>query len=291
MIIVQNPASSVPVGLLGAIILWNGVASALPSGWGVFSSAADAYVLGAQDGADISTSVTGSNTHQHTNSASGSGGIHNHSASVGDAGASGSSAVWSGASGSAVAAAHTHGTRSGTVNNNSSTHTHTPGSANAASQLPPSKKLYWIKSNSTVEPPVGSITAWYSSSGSIPVGWQKCDGTGGAVNLSAYFVYGAAADGDVGGTTDEPTHSHTCPATSSDGAHTHTYSAQISGSVSSKNRGVSGGSFSGNTTGHSHSSGSSTSGSGGAHTHTVGDTSADASLPPCLLLYYIQRMS
>ncbi len=62
-------------------------------------------------------------------------------------------------------------------------------------------------------PPIGSIIYWPGSAGSIPAGWQLCDGTNGTPDLRDRFVPGAGgayAVGDAGGYADVqiPAHIH-----------------------------------------------------------------------------------
>lgn len=85
--------------------------------------------------------------------------------------------------------------------------------------------------------PVGSILIWSSSTGTIPSGWQLCDGTNGTPNLINRFVIGASPSlivGSTGGSADsfliEHTHSVTSVSTTPDhfheftNPHTHTFS-------------------------------------------------------------------
>ena len=69
-----------------------------------------------------------------------------------------------------------------------------------------------------LEMPIGAIIIWSGLIASIPVGWQKCDGTNGTPNLTNRFVLGGTADPGIGTTGGAGNHSH--PFT--DNGHFHT---------------------------------------------------------------------
>jgi hypothetical protein len=50
------------------------------------------------------------------------------------------------------------------------------------------------------EVPIGSILAWSGSIGSIPAGYQLCDGTNGTPDLRDRFIVTAGNDYAVGAT-------------------------------------------------------------------------------------------
>jgi len=73
--------------------------------------------------------------------------------------------------------------------------------------------------------PSGCILIWSGSTGSIPSGWQLCDGTNGAPDLRNSFILGAGntySVGQTGGSTDAIVVSHTHTATVTDPGHVHT---------------------------------------------------------------------
>jgi hypothetical protein len=76
--------------------------------------------------------------------------------------------------------------------------------------------------------PLGIIVIWSGSVGSIPDGWQLCDGTNGTPNLQDRFVVGAGSaysvDDTGGNSTLNLAHAHDIDGTTTDsgGAHTHT---------------------------------------------------------------------
>jgi hypothetical protein len=79
--------------------------------------------------------------------------------------------------------------------------------------------------------PLGVISLWYGSIGSVPTGWYLCDGTNGTPDLRNKFVVGAGSTYSVaatGGSTDAIVVSHTHTATSTststvtDPGHNHT---------------------------------------------------------------------
>lgn len=68
--------------------------------------------------------------------------------------------------------------------------------------------------------PLGSIAIWSGSTGSIPTGWQLCNGTNGTPDLRDRFVVGAGttyAVGATGGSTTQPNHDDHA----NDGSHDH----------------------------------------------------------------------
>lgn len=76
--------------------------------------------------------------------------------------------------------------------------------------------------------PVGLISLWSGSIGSIPSGWVLCDGNNSTPDLRDRFIVGAGNNYAVagqGGTADSIVVSHTHAATSSvtDPGHSHTY--------------------------------------------------------------------
>lgn len=66
--------------------------------------------------------------------------------------------------------------------------------------------------------PVGTIVMWYGTLGSLPTGWQNCDGTNGSPDLRDKFPRGAGNSIALGGTGGAATASGN---TGSSGAHTH----------------------------------------------------------------------
>lgn len=144
MIIVQNPAE---IGQLpiGSIIIWSGIASTIPSGWvlcdgtGSTPNTLGMLIRGATDDSNL-LETGGASTHRHTAGALASGGSHSHSYSktIG----SGAAAYVNASVSSAAASNHTHSI-SGTTN--SASHTHTSGgNTGYSSNIPPTKKYYFI---------------------------------------------------------------------------------------------------------------------------------------------------
>lgn len=75
---------------------------------------------------------------------------------------------------------------------------------------------------------IGLIAEYFGTVGTIPSGWQLCDGTNGTPNLLDKIIIGAGDSysiGDTGGVSDSVLveHSHT-GTTNSAGAHSHTFS-------------------------------------------------------------------
>jgi hypothetical protein len=66
--------------------------------------------------------------------------------------------------------------------------------------------------------PIGTILMWYGSLGSLPSGWQNCDGTNGSPDLRGSFPRGAGGALALGASGGSATATGN---TSSDGAHDH----------------------------------------------------------------------
>lgn len=150
--------------------------------------------------------------------------------------------------------------------------------------------------------PTGAILMWSGSIVSIPSGWALCDGTNGTPNLQNRFIVGAgdnyAVDATGGAdsvaltTAQMPAHTHGAGtiATSSAGAHTHTYSdSYILGGGSFLDTGDGG-------TDRQQNTQTLTTNSAGEHTHTItgntGSTGSDAAhenRPPYYALAYIMK--
>lgn len=94
--------------------------------------------------------------------------------------------------------------------------------------------------------PLGVISLWYGSIGSVPTGWYLCDGSNGTPDLRDKFVVGAGSTYAVaatGGATTAtlvlgnlPAHTHT--ATVTDPGHLHTYD-RVNGSAGAAGGGAS----------------------------------------------------
>jgi microcystin-dependent protein len=88
-----------------------------------------------------------------------------------------------------------------------------------------------VQGSSGTTIPSGLITMWSGSIGSIPTGWNLCDGSNGTPNLTDRFIVGAgssyAVNGTGGATTatlvtaNMPAHTHT--ATVTDPGHLHNW--------------------------------------------------------------------
>jgi microcystin-dependent protein len=80
--------------------------------------------------------------------------------------------------------------------------------------------------------PAGLISLWSGSIGSIPSGWNLCDGSNGTPNLTDRFIVGAGSTYAVNGTggasavtlvtANMPAHTHTATSVVTDPGHTHT---------------------------------------------------------------------
>jgi microcystin-dependent protein len=88
-----------------------------------------------------------------------------------------------------------------------------------------------VQGSSGTTIPSGLITMWSGSIGSIPTGWNLCDGSNGTPNLLDRFIVAAgssyAVNGTGGATTatlvtaNMPNHTHTATSVVTDAGHTH----------------------------------------------------------------------
>jgi len=126
--------------------------------------------------------------------------------------------------------------------------------------------------------PTGCILIWSGSAGSIPSGFQLCDGTNGTPDLRNSFVLGAGNSyvvGQTGGSADAIVVSHTHSV--NDPGHFHTYTTL--GGSGSTYQGGSGGEVSANT-------GSQVT---GITLQTAGTSGSGANMPPYYALCYIYK--
>lgn len=130
--------ASVP---LNSLILWYGIASAVPTGWTIYSTAGGNLIMGASAGAKTTTPA-GANTHVHTNSATSSGGSHDHSGGSGSVGG-GSGQDAFGSTATVASSGHTHSWSNNPTAGGA--HTHNVSDSNSASSLPSYHRLYWIE--------------------------------------------------------------------------------------------------------------------------------------------------
>lgn len=174
--------------------------------------------------------------------------------------------------------------------------------------------------------PIGVISMWSGSVGSIPAGWALCDGTGGTPNLFDRFIIAAGNAYDPGDTGGAGNHSHGITVSGS-GSHNHSMSvdshaltlneipshahgngvcdnvtgdffcrgtqAPPSATPNNPQVGSSNGTYEGLTEskggGAGHSHGLTVAGDG-SHTHT-GSSGSTSHIPPYYALAYIMKIS
>jgi microcystin-dependent protein len=88
-----------------------------------------------------------------------------------------------------------------------------------------------VQATSGATIPAGLISLWSGSIGSIPSGWNLCDGSNGTPNLTDRFIVGAGSTYAVNGaggassvtltTNNMPAHTHTATSTVTDPSHSH----------------------------------------------------------------------
>jgi len=139
--------------------------------------------------------------------------------------------------------------------------------------------------------PSGVITMWSGSVGSVPSGWNLCDGTNGTPNLLNKFVVAAGSTysvGATGGSADAITvsHTHTATSTVTDPGHLHTYSVGVS--LNTFQGGSSQGGLYTQTSGNTSTA---TTGITVATTNaSTGTSGTNANLPPYYALAYIMKL-
>lgn len=205
-----NPLG-VPDGALG---LFPDIA---PDGWDTYADATGRFLKGAAPGGDGgATAASELDNHTHTiNSHTHAGTSHTHtSASTGPRIGSLPDSI-GGSGNPRVSNAHTHPI---TVNSSTtaSLQSASGGTSGAASPNDPPFRNLRVRQNTSGNPglPLGIIGLWLGSLGTIPDGWQLCDGTNGTPDMLGRYPRGATSDieGTGGGTAG---HTHT------GGTHTH----------------------------------------------------------------------
>lgn len=286
MIVIQNPGGG---GLFGALVLWHGVASALPDGWAVYAPAQGVYLMGA-DLATITETPAGSMEHEHSNQNTNTVPNHGHTASVRTvSNASATVSTGFSSSGSSIADDHTHNSKSASITS-AGAHYHETENTESADSTPPSKKLYWIRWVSGDVIPDGVITMWSEPAASIPADWYVCDGLNDTIDLRGEFILGAVEDADVGEAVGSETHIHGNGATAPDGEHAHPFSASMSNPSNTSNAGFPAGLYTVANGSHGHSASGNTD-TEPDHIHEIVDTNAASSIPPCILVYFIEKRS
>ena len=153
MIVINNTGDqNINTGILvGAIVLWYGSASAVPSGYSLCNGSGGTpdlrgrFVRGAAISSELLT-TGGSATHLHSGANSGGAGDHSHSYSI-SVSANGEQNAGYFVPGEALYAnrGHSHTVNNGTTSSVSG-HTHASSGVSAlGSSLPLHRLLYWIK--------------------------------------------------------------------------------------------------------------------------------------------------
>lgn len=244
--------------------------TSVPAGFDLMDGTGDQdmnnrFFIGAAGGADGGT-ASAADLHNHTYTHSHSGASHSHTLSTGSASAS---TVRNAAVGTPVAnGAHVHNTSgSSDANSSNSLSSQAPTAANTASEIVPAHTfLYHVRATATGAVPANIIAIWSGAAGSIPGGWNACDGTSGTPNLNGSsnpYIRGTTS-GAAAGTTGSSAASHDHGSISHSGhsvdAHTHDTAGTL-----------------GNGSGSQQSPASTNAIATQAHTHTVPTSGAVAS--------------
>ncbi len=186
--LMNTGAGSVPPGVVFA---WSSIHTALSEDWelcdgaGVCPDLRGRFLRGAPDGQDAGA-FGGSETHDHAGATE----VYTSTGSF-----SGSGRVVSSGGASTTDSNHSHGYE----------HDHW---LTAEEQMPPYISLSWVTSLESAATAAGAIAMWSGSLDDLPEGWRLCDGSGGTLDLGAYFVRGASSELEVGAEGGTETHDH-----------------------------------------------------------------------------------
>ena len=143
--------------------------------------------------------------------------------------------------------------------------------------------------------PAGIITLWSGAIGSIPSGWNLCDGTNGTPDLRDRFIVGAGnnyAVAAIGGTADAivVAHTHTATSVVTDPGHVHATLPSASAQRGLDNGGCAS-LTAGSEKGSENPTASATTGITVATTNqSTGTSGTGQNLPPYYALAYIQKL-
>lgn len=183
---------------------WPYSAASIPANWSRDTDFDERFLQGSTvvGSGGVANHTHVADAHTHT------GDVHTHT-TPSAAAASGTRNTNAGVTAAFAIAGHTHAatiTATRTLSYNTSV-----VSLGTDTAQPAHMKVILIKpDDSFQEMPDGSVGFFASTS--IPTGFQKTDGTGGAVDLSERFLLGADAAGDGGGTGGSETHTHVASA-------------------------------------------------------------------------------
>jgi len=183
-----------------------------PPGWDTYADATGRFLKGAApagDGGATAASQIDSHTHE-INSHTHGGTSHTH-ASAQTGFTSGTLSFFAGPNTTTWTSQHRHNITIGSANTGSLQSASGGTSSSQSPNDPPYRNLR-VRQNNSGAPdlPVGLIAVWRGSLGSIPDGWELCDGNNGTPDLIGRYPRGAETDiGDSGGGL--AAHTHTSP--------------------------------------------------------------------------------
>ena len=140
--------------------------------------------------------------------------------------------------------------------------------------------------------PLGIITLWYGSTGSIPSGWYLCNGSNGTPNLVDRFVVGAGSTYAVNAAGGSPnaalvSHTHTASTTVTDPGHLHAIGQSYNIAPQGSGSEIAGQS---QATAVKNTQTATTGVSASTTISTAGGVSNDMNLPPYYALCYIMKL-
>ena len=222
VIVASNLNKNLPIG---SLLFWGGLASELPTGWELFNSAADAFIMGTS-AAGINLTKQGTDNHIHTIGSTGSGGNHTHSNISFTT--EQNTTVQSAPTTESLQCVGFH-THSGTLTfQESGGHSHSNYDTDSAEHKPPYIRYYLMKCIDAIDVPIGAIAIWTGRLIDIPSGWHNCDGsTVGEITLPdirGRFIYVPNNDNDKGTTGGAKTHTHYINGKTGPRSHQHSFS-------------------------------------------------------------------
>ena len=279
---------------INALLYWGGTSTELPSGWSIFTDAADAFIMGT-DPSGILLTKQGSAEHYHSENGTSTDNIHNHADYV--SGFPQSSGVYTVTQGTDIEAVynHAHPAGSGFVFEDSSGHYHTINNTSTNSHLPHYRRYYIMKNDGATEIPVKTIALWSGELDTIPEGWRLCDGStqdGFTVpNIKGYIIYVSPNDTSVGYVGGNTIHNHTRASKTNDGG-AHYHRLQFASIPPDADKiGVKSGSNALIAKWAHYHLGYKNSKSSGKHYHTLPATNDANHMPPYINLYYIMKVT
>lgn len=269
-----------------ALLYWGGLATEIPTGWQIYSSAADAFIMGT-DPSGILLTKQGTAEHFHSEIGTALGGKHTHPSIAPQTSSDATANVYV-TNGTDKKGNGTHNHQIGGTFDEGGEHSHAISNTSTSSHLPVYIRFYLMKNIGATDIPVRAIALWPGTGSTIPRGWQVCDGTNGTPNILNSFIYVPNSDIDQGKTGGASKHNHTRQTNTRTDSHHHMITL-LGNPPSSEPIYAKSGSNIISTDPHYHS-GQVFSLRSAYHSHTISKLNDANHLPPHIRLYYIMRV-